>query len=278
MTPPKRRLAIRRLGRSARERSASRLFHQSIADRPHRPDEIGTTRGAESMPEAANVNIDRPGAEMNVPRPGRGLKLAAGMNAAWIFHEVDQQAKLGRREVKDLSVAPHEVGRQVDLEIVECQHLRGRRMGRGVPNGFQHAGDERLRLEGPAEAFVGAGREELSAMALIARSEEHQDREGSGLPVEAELSAERTHVNTGKARLHDQDVRPQVAQSPVQPLSIRFRHDVHADLLKDVDDKGIESVVLGSQQNRWRGPLCDRIVAQHPILAKVVSGNLGGEY
>lgn len=278
MTPPGRRFAMGQLQRSARGSRASRRFHQSIADRPHRPDKIGTTRGAESMPEAANVNIDRPGAEMNVPRPGRGLKLAARMDAARIFHEVDQQTKLGRRQVKDLSVAPHEISRQVDLEIVECQHLRGRRMGRGVPNGFQHAGDERLRPEGPAEAFVGAGREELSAMALIARSEKHQDREGSCLPVEAELFAQRAHVNTSKARLHDQDVWPQVAQSLVQPLSIRFRHDVHADLLKDVDDKGIERVVLGSQQNRWRGPLCDRIVAQHPILAKVVSGNLGGEY
>lgn len=172
MTAPKRRLAIRRLRRSARESGASRLFHQSIADRPHRPDEIGTARGAESMPEAANVNIDRPGAEMNVARPGRGLKLAAGVDAAWIFHEVDQQTKLGRREVKDLSVAPHEISRQVDLEIVESQHLCGRRMKRGVPNGLQHAGDELFRLEGPAEAFIGAGREERSVtMTAIAQGQ-----------------------------------------------------------------------------------------------------------
>ena len=230
------------------------------------------------MPEAADVNIDCPGTEMNVALPSRRLKLAAGMDAAWILHEMDQQAKLSRREVKDLSVAPHEVGRQVDLEILECQHLRGRGMGSGVPNGFQHAGDEPLRPEGPAETFVGTGREELSAVAFIARSEEHQDREGSRLPVEAELGAQRSHVNTGKARLHNQDMRPHFAQSLVQPLSIRFRNDVHADLLKDVDDKGIEIVVLGSQQNRWRGPRCDRVVIQHPILAKVVSGNFGGEY
>lgn len=278
MTTPKQRLAIRRLQLSARASSASRLFQQSIADRPHRPDEIGTTRGAESLPEAADVNIDRPGAEMDVARPGSGLKLAAGMDAAWIFHEVDQQAKLGRREVKDLSVAPHEVGSQVDLEIVECQHLRDLGMGCGVPNGFQHAGDEHLRPEGPSEAFVGAGREELSAVALIARGEEHQEREGSRLPVEAKLFAQGAHVNTGEPRLHDQDVRPELAQPLAQPFTIRFRNDVHADLLKDIDDKGIEIVVRSGQQNRWRGTRCDRVVVQHPISAKVVSGKLYGGY
>jgi hypothetical protein len=230
------------------------------------------------MPEAANVNIDCPGAEVNVARPGRGLKLAAGMDAAWILHEVDQQAKLSRREVKDLSVAPHEVGRQVDLEIVECQDLMGRRMGSGVPNGFQHVGDELLRLEGPAEAFVGAGCEELCAVAFMARSEQHQDSEGSRLPVEAELGAQRAHINAGETGLHNQDMRPQFAQALAQPLSIRLRNDVHADLLKDVDDKGIEIVARGGEQDRWRSLRSARVVVQHPTLAKVVSGNFDGEY
>jgi hypothetical protein len=278
MMPPKQRFAIGRLRRSALASRASRLFHKGVPDRPHRPDEIGTTRGAKRMPEAANMNIDRPGAEVNVARPGRGLKLAAGVDAARILHEVDQQAKLGRREMKDLSVAPHEIGRQVDLEIVEGQHLRGHGMGSGLLNGFDHVGDELLRPEGPAEAFVGAGREEFSAVAFIARSEEHQDREGSRLPVEAELGAQRPHVNPGEPRLYNQDVWPQVAQPLAQPPSIRFRNDVHTDLLKDVDEKSVETVVLGSQQNRWRGPRCDRIVVQHPRLAKVVPGNFEGEY
>ncbi|HSE76280.1 MAG TPA: hypothetical protein VLB05_17300, partial [Dongiaceae bacterium] len=131
MTPVKRGFALGRL-RSTRGSLAGRLFRKSISDRPHRPDEIGTTCGLEGMPEAANVNIDCPGAEMNVTRPGRNLKVSAGMDAAWISHEVDQQAKLGRREVNDVSIAPHDVSRQVDLEIVECQHLRGFGMTRGV--------------------------------------------------------------------------------------------------------------------------------------------------
>ena len=258
---------LRSVGRSL----ARRLFRKSITDGPHRPDGIGTTCGPEGLPEAADVNINCPGAEMNVLRPGRRLKLAAGMDAAWISHEMDQQAKFGRRKVNDLAIAPNDVGRQVDLEVVECQYLRGGGMARGVPQRCHHAFDEPFRHERPCEAFVSAGRKEFVAMAFITRSQEHQDREGSRLPFEAELRAQRSNVDPGKTRVHQQDVRLQFAQALLQASSVRFCDDRHADLLKDVDDKGVEATVLGSQQNRGRRPRWDRVAGQHLIRAAQVA-------
>jgi hypothetical protein len=268
MMPEKRGFAPGGL-RSARGRLA--LFGKSISDRPHRPDEIGTTCGPEGMPEAANVHINCPGAEMNVTRPGGNLKISAGMDAAWVFHEVDQQAKLGRREVNDVSIAPHDVSRQVDLKIVECQHLRGFGVARGVPQRCQHPCDELLRHERPAEAFVSAGRKEFFAATFITRSQEHQDREGSRLPFEAELRAQRSHVDLGKTRVHKQNVRLEFTQPLVQSFSVLLCDDLHTDLLKDVDDKGVETAVLGSQQDRRRSSRSDRGVTQHLIGTALVA-------
>jgi hypothetical protein len=201
------------------------------------------------MPEPANVNVDCPGAEMNVTRPGRTLKVAAGMDAAWIFHEVDQQAELGGREVNDLSIAPHDVDRQVDLEVVECQYLRGFGMAR-VPQRCQHACDERLRRERPLEAFISAGCKKFLAAAFITSSQEHQDRERSRLPFEAELCAQRSNIDAGETRVHKQNVGLEVTQPLVQSYSVLLCDDLNADLLEDVDDEGVETAVLSSQQDR----------------------------
>jgi hypothetical protein len=214
---------------SVRGSLVRRLFRKSITDRPHGPDGIRTTCDPEGLPEAANVNIDCPGAEMNVSRPGRGLKLAAGVDAAWISHEMDQQAKLGRREVNGLPIAPHDVGRQVNLEVVECQHLRGFRMARGVPQRRQHARDELFRHERPPEAFVRSGCKEVRAVALITRSQEHQDREGSRLLFEAELRAQRSHVDPGKTGLYKQNVRLEFTQPLRQPFSVGLCDNVNAN-------------------------------------------------
>src|SRR5690606_37705374 len=102
--------------------------------------------------------------------------------------------------------------------------------------------DEFLRHEGPLETFVGAGRKEFIAAAFIPRRQKHQDREGSRLLFEAELCAQRSHVDPGKTRVHKQNVRLEFAQPLVQSSSVLLCDDLDADLPKDVDDKGVETV------------------------------------
>jgi hypothetical protein len=264
MSPVRRRLAHGRL-RSAPGSLGGRLFLKSITDRPHGPDEIGTARGPQSISEAANVNIDCPGAEMNVSRPGRNLKVAAGMDATWIPHEVDQQTKLGRREMNDLSIAPHDVRGEVNLEIVECQYLRGFGMARRMPQCCEHACDELFRHERPPEALVSARRKEFLAVAFITRSQEHHDREGSRLLFEAELRAQGSHVDPDKTRVHQKNGRLEFPQPLRQPFSVRLCEDLNPDLPKDVDDKGAEPVVFGRQQDGRRRLRSDRVIPQHLI-------------
>ncbi len=234
-----------RPSRSAR--GTGRFFRECVADRSYRPDKVRATRGSEGVPEAADMNVDGPGAEMNVTRPSCHLKLAAGMDSPGISHEMSQQTKLGWSKVNGLTLAPHDVGGQVNLEVMECQNLRGRRTALRAGQRGQHARDELLRQKGPGNALISAGSNKLLAMAFIARRQKHQYRERSCLPFEAELRAQRSHLDARKPGLHQQDVRLEVAQPFAQSLSAHFPDNPHADLLEDVDDKSPEAVVLQSQ-------------------------------
>lgn len=237
----------------SRERRFGVLFRKRITDGSHRPDKIGSAGGVESMPKAADVNIDGPGAEMNVARPGRSLKLAAGMDPAGVSHEMDEQAKLGRGEVNETAIAPHHICGQVHFEIAKGQHLPCLGRANAVMQRRTHPLEKFLWRQGSGKTLIGAGGEEFLAMALITRSQKHQDDEGPCLLLKAKLCAQSSHVDAWKPGLEQEDVRLEFVQPPGQTLPVRFSQDLHADLLEDIDDEGRETIVLGGQHDRRRG-------------------------
>src|SRR5438105_3691805 len=96
-------------------------------------------------------------------------------HAAWVFHEMPEEPKLGGTELHRPIGAPHAMRLDVHFDVAVAQLLAGKRRA-NTPQHRPDAGEKLARAERLGHIIVGTGLEPADAVALLAARGEHDDR------------------------------------------------------------------------------------------------------
>ena len=103
---------------------------------------------AEGAAQAADVDVDGAGLDVDVRAPDRVEQLLAREHAAGVLHEVVEQAKLGGAQVHVLAGALHPVGGAVDDDVAVADAV----FGQARADAAQHGADAGARARSSGTA------------------------------------------------------------------------------------------------------------------------------
>src|SRR6056297_4208114 len=165
---------------------------QSIPRTAHGTQGIAAAVFAERFAQAADVDIDGAGVDIDVAPPDPIKQLFAAPDPAGLFHEGRQQAEFGGSELEILAVAGDAVGFGVEHDILVFQTF-AHGAGPGAAQLGAHPGHEFDHRIGFDHVVVRPGFQAAHAVDLFGAGRQHDDRHaariGPGLELAADLDA-----------------------------------------------------------------------------------------
>src|SRR5262249_15501284 len=138
-------------------RSDVGAFPKHIAGPAHRADRITLLAADQSLPQPADVHIDRALVHESVASPYPIQELGTGMHATWAFHQILEQAKLGWTKPDVPRAALHPMCGAVELDVLDLEHVRQAVWRRAAQDSLhpRHQLGQRERLD---DIIICAGR------------------------------------------------------------------------------------------------------------------------
>src|SRR5437868_4828322 len=134
------------------------------------------------------MHIDRPDIDVPVARPYRVEQPFARENTTWIFHQVPQQAELGRAKLDGPACPANTMRIDVHFKVAEGQRFAGQRRANAAQY-RTHSSEQLARAERLGHIIVRAGLKAADAITLLTTSSEHDNRDMRGSRTAAKTAA-----------------------------------------------------------------------------------------
>src|SRR5712672_2063807 len=114
---------------------------ERIAGAAHGADRVRHAAAVERLAQASDVDVDRALVDIDIAAPDLVEQLLAREDAAWVFQQELEQAKLGRPERHLAARARHPLGVTVELDVTGSEQRRDP-LGLGAAQQRADAGEQ----------------------------------------------------------------------------------------------------------------------------------------
>ena len=173
------------------------------------------------------MDVDGALVDIDVAAPYPVEQLLAGKNPAGAFHQVFEQAELGRPEVDRTGRARHPLLLAVELEVADGQH-HGDALGAGPAQQRADARQQFRHRERFDDVVVGAGGKAAHPLAFLAARGQHDDRQGLRLRPRPQPPAQFDAGQAGQHPVEHDQIGGGLAQPGVGVVAPRHRIDLVA--------------------------------------------------